>query len=290
MPAACARNLLLLAVGLVPAVLHAQATADSVKIRLRPLGGTVYIADAPDGSAGGNVVASIGPDGILLVDDMFAASVPALQRALQKVSSQPIRVVLNTHFHGDHIQGNTILGRTATVVAHENVKRRVSRGAAIAPYPMVTFADSLRLQFNGESIVMLHPSVAHTDGDAVIFFESTHVLHLGDMFFAGMFPAVYREGGGDIRQLIVALRAVLARFPADTKVVPGHGEVSTMEDLRAYVQMLETTVAAVERGLRKHLSAAELERDPAIVKYAALGDGGAQTLPQYVAMLVKLLQ
>ena len=275
---------------LLPCALWGQASADSSGVRLRPLGGRVYIADSPDGNAGGNVAASIGPDGILLVDDMLAATVPDLQRALSRVSTMPVRIVLNTHFHRDHIQGNAIVGKTATIVAQTNVAKRLSRGPHPLPYPILTFTDSLRLQFNGESIRVLHLPAGHTDGDAIVFFESTQVLHLGDMFFACMFPAVYREGGGDIRKLIVSLRAVLAAFPADTKVIPGHGEVSTMTELRAYVDMLETTVAAVERGIREQRTAAELERDPAITRYAALGRGAAQTLTEYVAMLVKLLQ
>jgi cyclase len=130
----------------------------------------------------------------------------------------------------------------------------------------------------------------HTDSDAIVFFESSKVLHLGDLFFFGMFPAVYREGGGDIRQLIRSLDEIAAEFPADTGVIPGHGGMATMTDLGNYIAMLKETVGAVESGIAQHRSPATMQRDPAIVRYAALGDGGAQTLEQYVAMLFKLLQ
>jgi glyoxylase-like metal-dependent hydrolase (beta-lactamase superfamily II) len=110
------------------------------------------------------------------------------------------------------------------------------------------------------------------------------------MFFAGMFPAVYTEGGGDIRGLIANLDRVLADYPADAKVIPGHGALSTMSDLRDYVTMLKSTVAAAELGIQAGLTPDAIERDPVFQKYSTLGDGGAQTLPQYVAMLVKLLK
>jgi glyoxylase-like metal-dependent hydrolase (beta-lactamase superfamily II) len=274
----------------LPAVGLAQAPLDDSAVRLTAASGAVYMADIPNGEGGGNVAVSIGPDGVLLVDDMFAASVPKLQLAIRTVTDQPIRLVINTHFHGDHIQGNVVLGRTATLVAHENVLERVRRPDGSAPFPMVTFAEGMRVWFNGETVRVVHVPGAHTDSDAIVFFERAHVLHMGDTFFFGMFPAVYRDGGGDIRGLISSLERLSTEFPADTKVIPGHGQLATLRDLQDYVVMLKETVAAVEEGLRQHKSAEELAAVPAVRKYAALGDGGAQTLAQYVAMLMKLLQ
>ena len=268
----------------------AQANLDGVTIRLRQASGSVYMADGVNGFGGGNVAASVGPDGILLVDDMYKAMVPKLQHALAGVSSLPIRIVINTHFHGDHIQGNSVLGTTATVIGHENTLKRLSAGATPPPFPMVTFKDAITVRFNSENIFIRHLPNSHTDGDAIVFFETSKVLHLGDLFFVGMFPAVYREGGGDIKQLIVSLDRVLAEYPAETKVIPGHGELATMDDLRRYTTMLKETVAAVETGLRQNKAPEDLRQDPAITKYAALGEGGAQTLAQYVDMLVKLLR
>jgi cyclase len=278
---------------LVAAPSRAQNSLDSVTVRVRPVGGSVYIADCLNGFGGGNVAASVGPDGILLVDDMYAAMVPKLQRALAGLSPLPIRVVLNTHFHGDHIQGDLVLGKTATIIAQENVLARVSAGKNPNPFPMVTFAERLTVRFNGENIRLVHYPNGHTDGDAVVYFESSKVLHMGDMFFQGMFPAVYAEGGGNIKQLIANVEQVLADFPADTRVIPGHGDVATMQDLAGYLTMLKETVAAAERNVRDNSTPeamrAALANDPALRKYARLGDGGAQTLEQYAAMLVKLL-
>lgn len=278
------------------APIRAQENLDAVSVRLIPAAGSVYMADGVGGFGGGNVAASIGSDGVLLVDDMYAAMAPKLQSAIAKVSTLPIRIVVNTHFHGDHIQADSVFGKTATIIAHESVLKRLTASGKPLPFPMVTFADGLSIRFNGENIRIRHLPNGHTDGDAIVFFEQSKVLHLGDMFFVGMFPAVYTEGGGDIRKLIASLDRVLAEYPADTKVIPGHGDLATMSDLRGYVTMLKETVAAVEQGIRAN-NAAEpitladtIKKDPRIQKYAKLGDGGAQTVDQYVAMLVKLLK
>jgi glyoxylase-like metal-dependent hydrolase (beta-lactamase superfamily II) len=273
----------------VPAAAQSNSL-DSVSVRIQKASGSVYMADCVNGFGGGNVAASIGPDGILLVDDMYSGMVPKLQQALRTVRPLPIRIVVNTHFHGDHIQGNNILGVTATIIGHENVLKRVNAGPTPAMYPMVTFRDELTVWFNGENVRILHLPNSHTDSDAIVFFETSKVLHMGDLFFVGMLPAVYREGGGDIKQLIASLHRVLTTFPADTKLIPGHGELATMNDLGTYVTMLEETVAAAENGIRRKKTALEIENDPAIRKYARLGDGGAQTLEQYVGMLLKLLR
>ena len=275
---------------LLSAPAFAQDSLDAVKIRITPAAGVVYMAEGVDGFGGGNVAASIGPDGILLVDDMYAGMADKLQASLKALSPLPVRIVLNTHFHGDHIQGDSVFGKTATIIAHENVLKRLTASGKPLPFPMVTFADSLAIRFNGEDIRLRHMADGHTDSDAVVFFAQSKVLHLGDMFFVGMFPAVYTEGGGDIRKLIVSLDRVLADYPPDTKVIPGHGDLSTMADLRNYVTMLKETVAAAEQGIREQKDADAIKKDPRIQKYAKLGDGGGQTVDQFVAMLVKLLK
>lgn len=275
---------------IVAAAATTLAAQDMSKVTMKfwPAGGAVSMIEADGDFAGGNVAASIGPDGILLVDDMYSVAADKLTAALKMKSDLPIRIVINSHFHGDHIQANSVFGKSATIIAHENVAKRLSAAKPL-PYPIVTFADSTSVRFNGENITVRHFPSSHTDSDAVIFFETSKVLHLGDMFFQGMFPAVYTEGGGDIRQLIRSLDTVLAEYPADSKVVPGHGALATMGELRTYVTMLKETVAAGERAVASKKSAEDLANDPALKKYAALGAGGAQTLPQYSAMLLKLL-
>jgi len=268
--------------------------ADAVTIKTEKVTDNVYFLQGINGFGGGNVVASVGEDGILLVDDMYASMHEKLMSALSALSAKPVRIVLNTHYHGDHIQGNRNFQNNAVIIAHENVPMRlVKTNTEARPtggmMPSVTFTDSLIVHFNGEDIKLLHFPNSHTDGDAVIYFTKSKLLHLGDMFFFGMFPAVYSEGGGNIRQLVISLEAVSRRVPSDAQVVPGHGNLATMQDLQAYIAMLKETIAAVDAAARAGKTLDQMKAEKILSKYDALGQGGAQTTDQYLAMLYKLL-
>ena len=273
---------------------QAKSGLDAISVRITKAAGNVYFLDCVDGFGGGNVAASIGDDGILLVDDMYAAMGPKLLAALKNVSAEPVKIVLNTHFHGDHIQGNKNFERSAVIVAQENVRKRlIANNKESAPtldiLPTVTFADRLTINFNGEEVQMTHFPNGHTDGDSIVYFTRSKVLHLGDMFFFEMFPAVYSEGGGNIRQLVRSLDQILANIPADAKVVPGHGRLATMEDLKNYVAMLKETISIVDANIKQGKSLDQMQKEKVLAKYDALGAGGAQTTEQYLAMLYKLL-
>lgn len=272
----------------------AYAQTDSVFTRIAKLEGNVYFIDCTGGFGGGNVTASIGEDGILLADDLYASMTGKLKKTLDSISHQPVRIVLNSHFHGDHIQGNLNFRKSAVIIGHENIYQRLlkasqTNAAATGMLPDITFTDSLTIHFNGEDIRMIHFINSHTDSDAAIYFTKSKVLHLGDMFFFGMFPAVYTEGGGDIRQLVLSLEQILKRFPADAHVVPGHGNAATMKDLSGYTDMLKETISIVEDNLRKGKTLEQMRAEKVLAKYNALGDGGAQTTDQYLGMLYKLL-
>ena len=271
-----------------------KSSLDAISVRITKAAANVFLLDCVDGFGGGNVAASIGDDGILLVDDMYAAMGPKLLAALKTVSAGPVKIVLNTHFHGDHIQGNKNFERTAVIVAQENVRKRlIANNKESAPtldmLPTVTFADRLTINFNGEEVQMIHFPTGHTDGDSIVYFTRSKVLHLGDMFFFEMFPAVYSEGGGNIRQLVRSLDQILANIPADAKVVPGHGRLATMEDLKNYVAMLKETISIVDANIKQGKSLDQMQKEKVLAKYDALGAGGAQTTEQYLAMLYKLL-
>ena len=271
-----------------------KSSLDAISVRITKAAANVFLLDCVDGFGGGNVAASIGDDGILLVDDMYAAMGPKLLAALKTVSAGPVKIVLNTHFHGDHIQGNKNFERSAVIVAQENVRKRlIANNKESAPtldmLPTVTFADRLTINFNGEEVQMIHFPTGHTDGDSIVYFTRSKVLHLGDMFFFEMFPAVYSEGGGNIRQLVRSLDQILANIPADAKVVPGHGRLATMEDLKNYVAMLKETISIVDANIKQGKSLDQMQKEKVLAKYDALGAGGAQTTEQYLAMLYKLL-
>jgi cyclase len=267
-------------------------TADSINTRIAKIDGNLYFIDCVNGFGGGNITASIGEDGILLADDMYAVMTAKLRASLATISTRPVRMVLNSHFHGDHIQGNLNFQKTSVIIAHENVSKRLARSESAGAkdlLPAVTFSDSLTLHFNGEDIKMIHFPNSHTDGDAAIYFTRSKVLHLGDMFFFGMFPAVYTEGGGNIKQLVISLDKILQQFPSDAHVVPGHGDLATMKDLAEYTAMLKETIGIVETNLRNGKTLDQMKTAKVLAKYDALGAGGAQTTDQYLAMLYKLL-
>ena len=272
----------------------AQDKLDAVTVRAAKAAGNVYFLDCAGGFGGGNVAASVGDDGILLVDDMYAAMGPKLLAALKTLSAKPVRIVLNTHFHGDHIQGNKNFHGTAVIIGQENIaKRLIAANKESAPtldyVPAVTFSDRISINFNGEEIQMIHFPNTHTDGDSIVYFTKSKVLHLGDMFFFGMFPAVYTQGGGDIRQLVRSIEKIVADFPADTKVIPGHGDLATMQDLKNYLAMLKETIAIVDAGIKAGKTLDQMQKEKVLAKYETLGSGGAQTTDQYLAMLFKLL-
>ncbi|MEP6675708.1 MAG: MBL fold metallo-hydrolase [Ferruginibacter sp.] len=267
---------------------------DSISVRLIQIEHGLYFMDCINGFGGGNVIASAGDDGILLVDDMYAVMAAKLQHTLDSVSGKPVRIILNTHFHSDHIEGNKMFGHSAVIIAHENVsKRLLQKNTAAKPttamMPAVTFSDSLTLHFNGEDIKMIHFPNGHTDGDAVIYFTRSKILHLGDMFFFGMFPAVYTEGGGNIKQLIINLDKILEMIPAETHVIPGHGDPATKQDLSNYINMLKETTSIVETKIKAGTTLEQMIKEKVLAKYDALGSGGAQTTDQYLSMLYKLL-
>ncbi len=229
----------------VPAV--AQDTDwDAVEITSEDLGNGIHVLFGQ----GGNIGVSTGPDGTLLVDDQYAPLTDKILAAVSDITDQPVRFVVNTHWHGDHTGGNENLGKAgAVVVAHENVRRRmnpeefqnlVGRSEQAAPeaLPVVTFDDGVTLNWNGLRIEADHQPHAHTDGDSVIYFEGANVVHMGDLFFHGSFPFVDLNSGGSIDGVIAAAESVAARTDENTQIIPGHGQVTDRATLMAYAEAL----------------------------------------------------
>jgi Zn-dependent hydrolases, including glyoxylases len=211
--------------------------------------------------SGGNIGVSVGPDGILIVDDQFAPLADKIRAALKGLNQGKLRFILNTHWHGDHTGGNVVFGPEAPIIAHDNVRKRLSTEQKSEVFktttpaspkealPVITFDQSLSVHFNGEEIRVIHYPQGHTDGDSVIFFTSSNVVHLGDDFFAGRFPFVDLESGGSIEGLIKNIGEIIGKIPADAKLIPGHGPLSTVDDLKSYHRMLQQTTDIVRQKM-----------------------------------------
>ncbi|HEV2801124.1 MAG TPA: MBL fold metallo-hydrolase [Pyrinomonadaceae bacterium] len=248
---------LLVVVCFAVAVSDARAQQDFSKVQMKAtkVAGNIYMLEG----AGGNIGVSAGTDGLLIVDDQFAPLADKIRAALKEINPGQLRFVLNTHYHGDHTGSNAAFGREATIIAHDNVRGRLAteqtvRGQKIPAspkeaLPIITFNQSVSVHFNGEEIRVIHFPAGHTDGDSVIFFTASNVVHMGDHFFAGRFPFVDIEHGGTVEGLTRNIEAVIARVPADVKIIPGHGPLSTLDDLKLYRRMLAETTAHVRKGM-----------------------------------------
>ena len=270
------RTSVFLAIALLSIAAGAQ-TPDFSKIDIKAtrVAGQVFVLEStgPEFS-GGNVGVSVGPDGILLVDDKFAPLAPKIQAALKGISDKPVRFVINTHFHGDHTNGNEVFGPISTVIAHENTRKRMmaGRGADSPPapavaLPIITFEDKVSVHLNGEDITATHFPSAHTDTDVVVFFPQSKVLHMGDEFFNGVFPFIDTEGGGSAKGLIANIEKILPTLPADVKIIPGHGPLATAKELRAFLDMMKDSVRIVEAGIKSKKSLDQLKKAKPLAKY-----------------------
>jgi cyclase len=233
--------------------------------------------------SGGNIGLSLGDSGILMIDDDYAAVSEKLAEALGKLGPMNPKFVFNTHWHADHTEGNKYFGKNSMIVSHINVKKRLSedtmifgnKSLAFEPYaqPMLTFEQSMSVHFNGEEVKAVYYANAHTDGDSVIYFPKSNVVHMGDLYFQNRFPFVDLENGGSVEGLAKHLGDIIAKLPADIKIIPGHGALSNLEELKLYHKMIEDTTAILKKGMKKKKSLEELKKAGLPEKYLDWGRG-----------------
>ena len=218
------------------------APADLPKITTTDLGGGVYMLVG----RGGNVGVSIGDDGVIMIDDQFDNMSQPLMDAILQLTDQPVRFLLNTHYHGDHTGGNEAFGKSgASIIAHDNVHARMStqtynplwdrttQPSDPAARPVLTYSEDASFHMNGQTAYAIHTPAAHTDGDSIIYFSGADVLHMGDNFFNGMFPFIDTGAGGTVDGMIAAHETALNRTGEATKIIPGHGPLASRADLKA---------------------------------------------------------
>ncbi|MBV7260000.1 MBL fold metallo-hydrolase [Erythrobacter crassostreae] len=232
----------------------AQRNFDDVEIKTEEIAPGVAVLFG----AGGNIGLSYGEDATVLIDDQFAPLSGKIEAAVEALGAQPVKYVVNTHWHGDHTGGNEHFGKTgATIFAHDNVRVRMStdqqRGTRVTPaspkeaLPVVTYGQGMRFHLNGDTINLMFLGGGHTDGDSVVIWEEKNVVHMGDLYFKiPGYPFIDVDSGGDVYAAMQSLDLVIAMIDDETKVIPGHGPMSTKSELVAYRAMIVEAVTRVE--------------------------------------------
>ena len=236
----------------------AQQDLSKVEIKAQQLAPGVAVLFG----AGGNIGVAHGEDGTVLIDDQFAPLTGKIQKAVTDLGATPVKFLINTHWHYDHSGGNENLGKAgAIIMAHDNVRVRMAAGATVAgnvippapkaALPVITYADGLKLHLNGEEVRVIHMPVGHTDGDSIIHWTKSNVIHMGDLFFFGMsYPFVDGSSGGNVRGIVLAADKALAIADEKTQIIPGHGVVATKADLLKYRNMVAEIIGKVEAGIK----------------------------------------
>ena len=243
----------------------------NVEVSAEKVSGNVYMLVG----AGGNIGVSVGTDGTLIIDDQYAPLSARIQAAISKLGGDSPRLVLNTHFHGDHTGGNPFFGTAGTVIAHENVRVRLRSDDKFerTGLPVVTFQERLRIYFNDDELDVIHLPTGHTDGDAIVWFKNANVMHLGDHFFNGGFPFVDIDSGGSVQGFVKNLKTVLAIAPADIRIIPGHGKLGNVIELSESLEMIESTLHDVETALAQGKSEADIIAAGVAERWKSYGRG-----------------
>jgi glyoxylase-like metal-dependent hydrolase (beta-lactamase superfamily II) len=240
-----------------------SAQENKVEFSTFQLSDTIYMLRG----RGGNVGISSGEDGLYIIDDQVQPVTSQLLQAIGKISDKPIRFVINTHYHADHTGGNETIGKSgALIIAHDNIHKRMTTEQVsifmkntTPPYakdalPVLTFNDQISLHFNGETATVYHVAHGHTDGDSIIHFPASNVIHMGDMYFNTLYPYVDLDAGGSIQGMVHAADLALSLADDATRIIPGHGPLAVTEDLRTYRDYLIKASSNVQALIDENLN------------------------------------
>ena len=281
-------------VAVVAQVAVAQQDFSKVEIKTEKLADTVYMMMG----AGGNLGLSVGEDAVFVIDDQFAPLTPKIQAAIAAITQQPVKFVLNTHWHFDHVGGNENLGKAgALIFAHENVRKRMSVESFIeflgmktkpepkVALPVITFTRDLSFHINGGEVRAFHVARAHTDGDTIIHFSKSDVIHMGDTFFNKLYPFIDTSSGGTVDGVIAAADRVLKMAGDKTKIIPGHGPLATKADLKIYRDMLAKLSANIRGQIKAGKKSEEVVASKPTAEFDAVWGKGFLPPEKFVAMI-----
>ncbi|WP_298498276.1 MBL fold metallo-hydrolase [uncultured Algibacter sp.] len=237
----------------------------NVTITTHKLTESIYMLEGK----GGNIGIFVGDDGVFMIDSQFAPLTPKIIEAIKKLSIKPIKYLANTHHHGDHTGGNeNISKQNALIIAHDNVYKRIKDNPkqSDASLPVITFNDKLSLYINGEQVLVFHVDNAHTDGDALLYFTKSNVLHTGDTYFCKRYPYIDLNSGGSVNGYIQAIKSALILIDDNTKIIPGHGNLSNKEEYETFLYMLETLKRKVETEISEGKTEEEVALNSSLTK------------------------
>lgn len=257
----------------IPLILLSQNR--EITIKSHKITGNIYMLTG----SGGNIGISIGEDGVFMIDDQYAQLTEKILTEIKTLTDKPVRFLINTHWHGDHTGGNENLSKQGTIiVAHENVRKRMSteqfntmwnRKTPPSPQnalPVVTFDKSLTFHVNGEDILVFHVHNAHTDGDSLIYFSNSNVLHTGDAYFQGKYPYIDLDAGGSVEGYIKAIKHTLNLIDDETKIIPGHRNISNKKELQEYLVVLEDIKSIIAKEITDGKTEEEVTNNAALTK------------------------
>ncbi|CAL2101452.1 Metallo-beta-lactamase [Tenacibaculum sp. 190130A14a] len=244
-----------------------------VKITKEKLTEHIYVLKG----RGGNIGLFVGEQEVFMIDDQFAPLSEKILKAIRTISDKPLKYLVNTHWHGDHTGGNTNMQKEgAIIVSHENVRKRMGTEQVVwgkkrpaspkEALPVITFSDDMRFYMDNEEIYITHVHNAHTDGDALVYFTTSNVLHVGDTYFQGKFPYIDLGSGGSIDGYIKGIEKMLLLSDDDTKIIPGHGNVTSKKELKSYLKMLQGLKDNVVKAIKEGKTLEEVKSDVSITK------------------------
>ena len=273
--------------------ISAQRDFSKIEIKAEKLTENIYMLTG----SGGNIGVLIGEDGVFMIDSQFGPLSDKISKAIAELSDQPIKYLFNTHWHGDHTGGNENFGKKgALVIAHENVKTRLSteqkrpfnRTTPPAPLiarPVITFKKDLSLHLNGEDILVYHFHHGHTDGDAIVYFPKSNIIHMGDTYFKGRFPYIDLNSGGSVQGVLKTINEVLFLADSESKIIPGHGSLSNKEELMEYRDVIVTIQDRVKKAIASEMTLEEIKASNLTKEYDEDWGGGFINSERFVDII-----